>query len=68
MYGRVDGPDHAYITDEDELTKAGGVTADDRVEVLPYLKKQKRFSFVRSDPKATELDCFKKAAKARRAQ
>jgi hypothetical protein len=31
----VDGPDYAHIDDEDELNRAGGVTADDRIEVQP---------------------------------
>ncbi len=54
----VDGPDYAHIDDEDELTRAGGVTADDRIEVQPWLEKEGRFSFVTSDPKAQDLECF----------
>ncbi len=50
--------DEQYITDEDELTRAGSVTADDRLEVQPWLEKQDRFSFVSSDPLATDLECF----------
>ena len=29
----VDGPDYAHISDEDDLARAGGVTAADRLEV-----------------------------------
>ena len=60
----VDGPDYATISDEDDLARAGGVTADDRVEVQPWLKETGRFSFVTSDPRAVDLACFKKLAKA----
>ena len=58
----VDGPDYAHIEDEDELARAGGVTADDRVEVRPWIEKEGRFSFVTSDAKAVDLACFKKTA------
>lgn len=51
----VDGD---YITDEDELARAGGVTADDRIEVQPWIEKEGRFSFVSSDPLATDLAGF----------
>ena len=51
--------DDQYITDEEELARAGGVTADDRIEVQPWLEKEGRFSFVSSDPKATDLEAFK---------
>lgn len=54
----VDGPDYAHIDDEDELARAGGVTADDRVEVAPWLEKEVRYSFVTSDPRAVDLACF----------
>ena len=62
----VDGPDYDHISDEDDLARAGGVTADDRIEVQPWIEKEGRFSFVTSDPKAMDLACFtgtKKAAK-----
>jgi hypothetical protein len=53
-------PDHdgQHITDEDDLARAGGVTADDRVEVQPWLEAEGRFSFVSSDPRAIALACF----------
>jgi len=60
----VDGPDYANISDEDDLARAGGVTADDRLEVQPWMEKEGRFSFVTSDPRAIDLACFKKLAKA----
>jgi hypothetical protein len=62
----VDGPDYAHISDEEDLARAGGVTAADRLEVQPWMEKEGRFSFVTSDPRAMDLACFastKKAAK-----
>ena len=64
----VDGPDYAHISDEDDLARAGGVTADDRLEVQPWMEKEGRFSFVTSDPRAVDLACFKKRAKAANAK
>lgn len=51
-------PDGPYIRDDEDLIRAGGVTADDRVEVQPWLDSDGRFSFVTSDAKATDLACF----------
>jgi hypothetical protein len=53
-------PDHdgQHIADEHDLERAGGVTADDRVEVQPWLEAEGRFSFVSSDPRAIDLACF----------
>ena len=64
----VDGPDYAHISDEDDLARAGGVTAADRLEVQPWMEKEGRFSFVTSDPRAMDLACFRKLAKAPRAK
>ena len=64
----VDGPDYAHISDEDDLARAGGVTADDRIEVQPWMEKEGRFSFVTSDPRAVDLACFQKLAKAQSAK
>jgi hypothetical protein len=47
--------DRRYLTDEEDLARAGGITADDRVEVVPFLEKEERFSFVSSDPRAVDL-------------
>ena len=43
---------------QEDLERAGGVTADDRVEVQPWLAAERRFSFVSSDPRAIDLACF----------
>jgi hypothetical protein len=53
-------PDDGYpvITDNEDLARAGGLTADDRVEVQPWLEAEGRFSFVSSDPRAIDLACF----------
>ena len=50
--------DGQYIRDDEDLERAGGVTADDRVEVQPWLAAERRFSFVSSDPRAIDLACF----------
>jgi hypothetical protein len=55
----VDGPNYAHIDDEDELKRAGGITADDRIEVAPWLEKENRWSFVTSDPRAVDLAAFR---------
>ena len=46
------------LTDDEDLRRAGGVTAGDRVEVRPWLEREGRFSFVSSDPRAMDLACF----------
>ena len=48
-----------YLRDEDELARAGGVPADDRIEVQPWLEGEQRWSFVTSDPRAIDLACFR---------
>ena len=55
--------DGAYITDDEELARAGGVTAFDRSEVKPYLAKEGRYSFVGSDARAVDLACYAELAK-----
>jgi hypothetical protein len=50
--------DGSYLRDEDEIARADGVTADDRVEVQPWLEGEQRWSFVTSDPRAIDLACF----------
>ena len=50
--------DDTYITDDEDLKRAGGITADDRVDVQPWIAKEGRFSFASSDPKAIDLACF----------
>ena len=56
---------HLCLTD---LARASGVTADDRIEVQPWMEKEGRFSFVTSDPRAVDLACFRKLAKAQSAK
>lgn len=52
--------DGNIIKDEDDLARAGGVTAEDSVEVQPWLEAEGRFSFVTSDPRAVDLACFER--------
>ncbi|OGR04461.1 MAG: hypothetical protein A2284_09470 [Deltaproteobacteria bacterium RIFOXYA12_FULL_61_11] len=52
--------DDRILRSDEALKSAGGLTADDRVEVQPFLEKEGRFSFVSSDPKAVELANFRK--------
>ncbi len=58
--------DGAYLRDEDALARAGGVAAQDRVEVQPWLEEEQRWSFVTSDPRAVDLACFKRLAQSRK--
>jgi hypothetical protein len=44
-------------TDE-QLDRLGGLDANDRCEVLPWLERAGRFSYVASDPRAIDLACF----------
>lgn len=46
------------ITDDATLAQNGGLTADDRVEVLPWIAKDRDWSFCSSDPRATDLVAF----------
>lgn len=57
--------DGAALRDDDEVECAGGVTADDRVEVQPWLEREQRWSFVTSDPSAIDLACFRHLTKTR---
>jgi hypothetical protein len=54
--------DNDYITDDEHLARVGGVTAQDRVEVVPWLEKEGRHSFVSSDPRAIDLAAFSNLA------
>jgi hypothetical protein len=56
--GIVDGPDSAHIDDDEELSRAGGITSDDRLEVTPWIEEHGRFSFVTSDPRAVDVALF----------
>jgi len=50
-------PDDGYpvATNDEELAALGGLEANDRVEVVPFLEQAGRFSFVSSDPRAQDL-------------
>jgi len=50
--------DNGYLKDDADITCWGGVSADDRIEVQPWLDKEGRFSFVSSDPRAIDLAAF----------
>jgi len=56
----VDGPDYVRLDDDQDIALAGGVTADDRIEIQPWIEKEERFSFVTSDPRAVDLTAFKR--------
>ena len=47
-----------YLNDDEAIARCGGVTADDRVEVQPWIEREGRFSFASSDPKAIDLAAF----------
>jgi len=57
-------PDHdpddgfGVATSDDELARLGGIDANDRVEVVPWLPEAGRFSFVSSDPRVVDLAAF----------
>jgi hypothetical protein len=54
-----------HLTTEEEVRDAGGVSADDRIEVAPFLPKEGRLSFVTSDPRAIDLDAFRHLTRSR---
>jgi hypothetical protein len=51
------------LWDEEDVVRTGDITADDRVEVQPWLEREQRWSFVTSDPRAIDLACFRYLAK-----
>jgi hypothetical protein len=55
--------EHGYLTTEEEVRGAGGVSAGDRIEVAPFLPKEGRLSFVTSDPRAIDLEAFRHLAR-----
>lgn len=61
--GPGDNPDYLSIRDDLSLAQAGGITAADRVEVQPWIEEENRFSFVTSDARPDDLDCFKNIRK-----
>jgi hypothetical protein len=52
-----------HLTSEEEVRGAGGVNADDRIEVAPFLPKEGRLSFVTSDPRTIDLEAFRHLAR-----
>jgi hypothetical protein len=55
--------DDSYLRDEEDIARAGGVTAEDRIEIQPWLDKEERWSFATSDPRAVDLAIFRKLTK-----
>ncbi len=51
-------PGYAHLDNDTDITRYGGITASDRVEVAPWFEKEGRFSWVTSDPRAIDLACF----------
>lgn len=51
--------DGSYLRDEEDIARAGGVTADDRIEIQPWLDEEQRWSFATSDPRAIDLAIFR---------
>jgi hypothetical protein len=50
--------DNAYLKNDADIHRYGGVTVNDRVEVQPWIEKKGRFSFATSDPRAIDLAAF----------
>jgi hypothetical protein len=63
MKGALRADEYRYLTTEDEVHGAGGVSAGDRIEVAPFLPEEGRLSFVTSDPRAIDLECFRHLAR-----
>lgn len=57
--------DGGVLRDDEEVDRAGDVTAHDRVEVQPWLEREQRWSFVTSDPRVIDLACFRHLTKTR---
>jgi hypothetical protein len=55
--------EHGHVTTDEDVRRAGGVSADDRIEVAPVLPKEGRLSFVTSDPRAIDLEVFRHLAR-----
>ncbi|HMV73911.1 MAG TPA: hypothetical protein PKB00_05035, partial [Microthrixaceae bacterium] len=52
----IRGEDTGEVFDNDaDLARAGGLRADDVIEVQPWVKQEGRFSFVTSDASASEF-------------
>ena len=57
----VDADDH-YVSDDATLARLGGGTAEDRLDVQPWIEAAGRFSFVSVDPRAIDLACWEALA------
>lgn len=55
--------EHMHLSTDDDVRHAGGVSADDRIEVAPILPEEGRLSFVTSDPRAIDLEVFRHLAR-----
>lgn len=55
--------DYEYVDENIILNERGPVTKWDRIEVQSWIEKEGRFSFVSSDPRATDLACFRNLRK-----
>ena len=51
--------DGAYLTNDEDIERAGGISSYDRIEVQPWLQREGRFSFATSDPLAMDLACLR---------
>ncbi len=50
--------DGGYLTSEEDIARRGGIKADDRIEVVPYLPEHDRYGFASSDVRARDLACY----------
>lgn len=55
----LDGGEYASLRTEEAVRAAGGVSANDRLEVAPFLPNEGRLSFATSDPRAVDLGAWK---------
>ena len=63
LKGALRVEEYGHLTSEEDVRGAGGVDADDRIEVAPFLPKEGRLSFVTSDPRAIDLEVFRHVAR-----
>ena len=59
-------PGYEHLDNDTDIARFGGVTANDRIEVAPFIEKEGRFSWVTSDPRAEDLACFAKLTRRSR--
>jgi hypothetical protein len=57
-----DADEGVYLRDDDALAAAGGLTVDDRVEVVPWIDAEQRWCWTTSDARAVDLSYFKSLA------